>query len=107
MKRLFSTLVLAVLLSFASLVHSTPFLICDVPDPAEQIVFYIVYQDGVEIARPAAETNGSLRMDLQTVTPGVYDWTAVAVNAWGASLPSDPYISPSGATKPANTRMEL
>ena len=45
-------------------------LVCDAPDPAEQVISYIVYQDGIEIARPDAESDGSLRMDLQDTTPG-------------------------------------
>jgi len=85
--------------------QAAPFLVCDAPDPTSQIISYVVYQDGVEVATPAAENDGSLKMDLQTITPGVYTWTAKAVNAWGQSEASDPYLSPSGATKPQATRM--
>jgi len=84
---------------------SAPFLVCDPPDPAEQVISYIVYQDGVLFASPTAETDGSLRIDLQGITPGAYEWTAQALNAWGQSEASDPYISPSAVTKPQNTRM--
>jgi len=97
--------VLAMVLMFAGTAFAAPFLVCDVPDPAEQVVSYIVYQDGVEMGIYQAESDGSLLVDLQAVTPGVYEWTARAVNAWGQSEVSDPYISPSGAGKPANTRM--
>ena len=84
---------------------AAPFLICDAPNPAQQVISYVVYQDGVEVATPAAESDGSLKMDLSDITPGVYIWTAKAVNAWGRSEDSDPYISPSAATKPQATRM--
>ena len=96
---------IAGILFLAGTVFAAPFLVCDTPNPDEQVISYIVYQDGVEIATPAAESDGSLKMDLQAITPGVYEWAAKAVNAWGQSDNSDPYISPSVGTKPLNTRM--
>ena len=98
-------MVVAILL-FTTVTYAAPFLVCDPPDPSEQVTSYIVYKDGVEFARVDAESDGSLRLDLQGVTPGAYTWTAKAVNIWEESELSDPYISPSGATKPSNTRME-
>ena len=98
-------LMILAMLAFATTVQAAPFLVCDPPDPAEQVTSYIVYQDGVEVGTPTAEPDGSLRMDLEGVTPGAYEWSAIAVNAWGQSEASDPYISPSAVGKPQNTRM--
>ena len=106
MRKLLSLMVIVSILLMASIAGAAPFLVCDVPDPAEQVIAYIVYQDGVEIATPTAETDGSLKMDLQAVVPGVYTWTVKAVNVWGVSGDSNPYISPSGVTAPQSTRME-
>ena len=97
--------IIAGILLMVGVCQAAPFLVCDPPDPAEQIISYIVYQDGTEIATPTAQPDGSLRMDLQAITPGVYNWTAKAVNVWRQSDNSDPYISPSAATKPQATRM--
>jgi len=104
MKRLILTL-LAVLL-WAGTAFATPFLVCDAPNPAEQVISYIVYQDGIEIAKPDAEADGSIRMDLQDITPGVYEWTVRGVNVWGESGLSNPYASPSGVVAPLTIRME-
>jgi len=91
----------------AGVASAAPFLVCDAPNTVEQIKSYIVYRDGVQVGTSIAEPDGSLKMDLQSITPGVYTWTAVAVNVWGnAGLPSDPYVSPSGANAPQNIRME-
>jgi len=105
MKRLLITLISFIMLT--GIASAAPFLVCDAPDPAEQISSYIVYRDGIQIGTSIAEPDGSLKMDLQSITPGVYTWTVVAVNVWGVSSPSNPYISPSGASPPQNIRMEL
>ena len=99
-------LILLAVLLLTGTAYAAPFLVCDTPDPTEQVILYIVYQDGVEIDRPVAEADGSLKMDLQAITPGVYDWTVKAVNVWGDSGFSNPYVSPSNAGSPQNTRME-
>ena len=105
MKKLKLLLAVVAFFFMCGMAQAAPFLVCDAPDPASQVISYVVYQDGVEVATPLAESDGSLRMDLQAITPGVYEWTAKAVNAWGQSEASDPYVSPSGAGKPLNTRM--
>lgn len=98
-------LMILTVLAFSVSAHAAPFLTCDAPDPTAQVISYIVYKDGVEYATPAAETDGSLKLDLAGETPGQYEWSAIAVNVWGQSELSDPYISPSLATKPRATRM--
>ena len=90
-------LVLAMVL-MASIAWAGPFLICDDPDPAEQVTSYEVFQDGVSLGMAPAPLN----FDLQGITPGVYEFTATAINAWGSSSPSNPYISPASATPPSN-----
>jgi len=103
MKRLLIMLISFVMLT--GITYAAPFLICDAPDPAEQVVSYIIYRDGVEIGTTVAEADGSLKMDLASITPGVYTWTIRSVNAWEESPLSNPYVSPSGASVPQNTRM--
>ena len=86
--------------------YASPFLICDPPDPATQVDFYIIYQDGVAIATFPAEADGSLKFDLSEIVPGAYTWTIKSKNVWEESPLSNPYISPSSAGSPQNTRME-
>jgi len=103
MKRSFFVLVAFIML--VGIAYAAPFLVCDAPDPKEQVISYIVYRDGVEIGTTDAEDDGSLKMDLVSITPGVYTWTIRSVNAWEESPLSNPYVSPSGASVPQNTRM--
>ena len=97
MKALF--LVLAILAIAVSV--SAARLQCDSPDPAEQVTSYEVFQDGVSLGMAPAPLN----FDLQGITPGVYEFTATAINAWGVSSASNPYISPASATPPSNINM--
>ena len=110
MKKLFVLMVIGISVVLAGVAGAAPFLVCDAPAPAEQVVSYIVYQDGVEIVRPNAIADGSLRLDIGPdglyIPPGVYTFTLKAVNVWGESGLSNPYISPSGVTVPQSTRME-
>ena len=94
-------LVLAILVMAVS-VSAAPFLVCDDPPVAELVTSYEVFQDGISLG----VTPAPLHFDLQGVTPGAYSFTATAINAWGSSSPSNPYISPSVAGQPQNTRME-
>ena len=90
MKQLF--LVLAILAMAVSV--SAARLVCDAPDPAEQVTSYEVFQDGVSLGITPAPLN----FDLNGITPGVYEFTAIAINVWGVSSVSNPYISPTSAT---------
>ncbi len=83
---------------------AAPFLVCDAPLPEQEITYYNVYKDAVLEGTFDGEV---LHYDLAGITPGAYNWTAEACNVWGCSLTSDPYISPSGAGQPLNTRMAL
>ena len=97
MKKLF--LVLAIL-TMAVTVNAAR-LQCDAPDPAEQVTSYEVFQDGVSLGITPAPLN----FDLNGITPGVYEFTATAINVWGVSSVSNPYISPTSATQPSNINM--
>ena len=55
---------------------------------------------GVSLGIVDAQADGSLKYDLQAISPGAYTWTATAKNTWGTSAPSDPYVSPTGSTAP-------
>lgn len=84
-----------------------PFLVCDPPPSDQQVTAYNIYQDGTQYAANVpAQSDGSLLLDLQDLAPGQYEWTAEAINAWGLSALSDPYISPSAVTAPSGLRME-
>ena len=89
------------MLAMAVSVSADPFLVCDDPPAVEQVTGYEVFQDGVSLGI----TPAPLSFDLQGVTPGAYDFTATAINAWGSSSPSNPYISPASASQPLNTNM--
>lgn len=95
------TLILAILL-IPSLALGAPFLICDAPNSAEQVTSYEVFKDGVSLG----VTPAPLHFDLQGITPGQYNFTAKAINAWGISAPSNPYISPAIAVSPSGLTME-
>ena len=106
MKRLFLSLTIIFLATTAW--AAEPILVCD-PNPVEdQITHYVVYRDGVEYARPpACPEGGTYGFELPLTEPGAFTWTAKAMNAWGESGPSDPYISPPVASKPGGVRMGL
>ena len=95
-------LVLLAMALMASVAWSAPFLRCDDPPAAEQVTSYEVFQDGVSLGTTPAPLN----FDLDGVTPGAYNFTAIAINAWGASSPSNPYVSPAGASAPSGLTME-
>ena len=89
------------ILAMAVSVSAAPFLICDDPPAEELVTSYEMFQDGVSLGIVAAP----LYFDLGTITPGQYSFTATAINAWGSSSPSNPYISPANATQPSNINM--
>ena len=85
----------------ASVAWADPFLGCDDPPAAEQVTGYEIFQDGVSLGT----TPAPMHFDLQGVTPGAYEFTATAINAWGVSSASNPYISPASVTQPLNINM--
>jgi len=89
------------ILAMAVSVSADPFLVCDDPPAEELVTSYEVFQDGVSLGI----TPAPLHFDLQSVTPGAYSFTATAINAWGSSSPSNPYISPANVTQPSNINM--
>jgi len=99
MKKLFLAILILVM---ARIGYTAPFLVCDPPSADQQVTSYEVFQDGVSIGT----TPAPLRYDLNGLTPGVYNFTAIAINAWGASDPANPYISPAAAQAPSGLTME-
>jgi hypothetical protein len=93
----------------SSLASAAPFLVCDPPIAEEQVERYKIYQDGVEVVTVLKDESGvyGFKYDLNGISPGAYNFTAKAVNAWGESDASDPYISPASASKPAGLKMTL
>jgi len=107
MKKLFLRITIVLLFAaFGGLANAGPFILCDAPPADQQVTSYEVFQDGVSLAVVDAEADGSLRYDLVGITPGVYEWTATAINAWGSSALPDPYVSPALAGQPLNIRLE-
>jgi len=98
-------LLIALFVLLPSIVMAAPFLICTAPDSAQQVTAYNIYQDGTLIGHVLAEADGSLKFDLEGITPGAYTFTATAANAWGESPLSDPYISPTSASAPSGVSL--
>ena len=90
------------ILAIAVSVSAAPFLVCDDPPVAELVTSYEVFQDGISLG----VTPAPLHFDLQGVTPGAYSFTATAINAWGVSSASNPYISPAAVNAPSGLTME-
>jgi len=67
-----------------------PFLVCDPADPAENIVSYKIYRDGVFVAQVDTDPTGvyGCKYDLAGAEKGAADWTLVAVDDQGVE--SDP-----------------
>jgi hypothetical protein len=96
-------LVVAIML-MAGVACAEPFLVCD---PQAGVETYTVYKDAVVFAADVpAVPDGSLRLDLVGVTPGVYAWTATAKNVWATSELSEVYLSPGQPSAPQNLRLE-
>lgn len=92
-------LLILIMLASAGLVNAAPFLICD---PQNGVDTYNIYIDGTSVANDiTAEPDGSVRYDLQGITPGQYQFTAEACNVWGCSEVSDPFVSPAATAKPS------
>jgi hypothetical protein len=99
-------LILAIVL-LPAIVFAAPFLVCDAPPADQQVTEYEVYRDGVLYAIVPAEADGSLRYDLDGMTPGIYAFTGRAVNLWGASDFSNPTVSPAPAGSPSGVSLSL
>ena len=98
MKRI---ILVVLIVALSTGVNAAPFLVCDVPPAAEQVTSYEMFQDGVSLGITPAPLN----FDLNGVSPGAYEFTAIAINAWGVSSASNPYLSPASATQPLNINM--
>jgi len=91
-------IIFAIVLFSATAWAADPILVCDDPPPEQQVTAYEVFQDGVSLGI----TPAPLAYNLKDIVPGQYTFTAKAINAWGSSSPSNPYISPASATPPSN-----
>jgi hypothetical protein len=94
--------ILLAFLLMTGIAFAEPFLICDAPPADEAVTDYEIYQDGIKIGTSPAP----LSYDLQGITPGKYTWTIKAINVWGSSEASDPYISPAPAGRPLGVGLE-
>jgi len=106
MKKLIATLLFLIL---AVPVFAEPFLVCDPPNPDEQVSNYGIYKDGVLLVTVPKDSTGKhgFIYDLKDVTPGKYVWTATAKNVWGESEQSHPFVSPSKSSSPGNLNVTV
>jgi hypothetical protein len=102
MKKIILAMAILAMALMASVAWSAPFLRCDDPPAAEKVTQYEVFQDGVSLGFTPAPLN----FNLTGITPGAYNFTAKAINVWGSSSPSNPYISPTAAGQPSGLLME-
>jgi hypothetical protein len=79
---------------------ASPFLVCDDPNPTEEVTEYRLMIDGTEYFTPAP-----LHFDLSFIVEGTHSVTAFARNMWGESAASVPLaferslaVAPSGVT---------
>lgn len=76
-----------------------PFLVSDPVancSPAEGCRFEVL-EAGAMVAQAPAQTDGSMRVDLQGISAGAHNVTARAVNMWGAGAESVPFQFTSSA----------
>ena len=99
-----TTLALILSLSVVVSALASPFLVCD---PQAGVETYNIWQDGVQLAgNVPAQPDGSLRYDLEGITPGSYTFTVDAcTESWGCSDASNPYLSPAPAQQPTGLRL--
>jgi len=93
-----------IFLLMATTAIAAPFLVCD---PQDGVETYEVFQDGVLVSGDVpAQSDGSLKYDLQGITPGAYAFTVKACEGlWGCSALSDPFVSRNPVSKPTDLRM--
>ena len=81
------------------------FLVCDIPPAESMVTHYKVYDNEIELSdNQPAEADGSLRYDLGEIDAALHSYNAIACNMRGCSEKSDPFVLPSAAGKPQNTR---
>ena len=106
--KIFTILLASIIIGVGApgIANAGPFLVCDAPNPAEQVVSYEVYQDGALMAATNdMDADGSLRFDLAGTPPGQYEFTAKACNVWGCSDLSNPTQSPPNASVPSGVSL--
>lgn len=82
MKNLLLAIVASLIFTCAA--FASPFLVCDDPNPADEVMEYILkFNSGEEISTPAP-----LRYDLTNLPDGSYTVTGRAKNLWGVSEPA-------------------
>jgi hypothetical protein len=102
------TICFLIIFGFFNAAWAGPFLVCDPPAIDQDVEYYQIYQHGTLIADQIdPESDGSVRYDMEGMTPGSYKFTAKACNIWGCSADSNPYISPGVAIPPSGLRGEL
>jgi len=100
MKKIFLMASLIVTLS-VSIASASPYLKCD---PQSGVEYYSVIE-GDKTTKVAAEVDGSIKMDLGTISTGSHSITVAACNIWGCSEYVPFSYTRSAATTPANIKI--
>ena len=96
-------LVFAITFLLPAMSRAAPFLVCD---PQSGITEYIIDINGTELSVFSAESDGSMRYDLQGLAERSYTVKAKAGNLWGWSAYSDPFVfNVSIPLKPSNVKI--
>ena len=80
-------LIIIMVLLMANTAMASPFLVCDSPDPADEVTSYVITYKEREI-----ETLAPLHYDLQNIPEGDYNISVQAKNRDGVSV-ATPFFS--------------
>jgi hypothetical protein len=102
MKRL---IIAIAILAIGASIACADWLVCNAPPSEQRVTHYKVYDNGAMLTdNSPAYTDGSLRHDLGVIDDDLHIYTAEACNIRGCSAASDPFVFPSVAGQPQNTR---
>jgi hypothetical protein len=105
MKRL---VLLLVLVLFPAVLMAAPFLVCDAPEPGQDIATYS-FTGQLGFTSVASEIDGSLRANVVDAPVGTYTIEVKACNLWGECSEPAPFdfVRPSVPNAPANIELVL
>jgi hypothetical protein len=83
------------------------YLVCDAPDPAENVEYYTLVGLPGNPTVPADTSEGyGFKYDLSDLAPGTYSLMASACNDWGCSLEAPfGFVRPPNPSSPLNLRL--
>jgi hypothetical protein len=99
-KKIISTIFVLVLLPLY--VEASPFLVCDPQAGAET---YAITGDTFFPSSIVAQTDGSLKFDLETISVGTHSITVAACTVWGCSAAVPFAFTRANATSPVRIKI--